>query len=80
LIGSIAFSVSTCPQRSRPSALRALGKREKKAKEADGFVAERSCRFFVLLYSQMNSLEEGYRFLPFFWKGKKNPENPVDPV
>jgi len=28
----------------------------------------------------MNSLEEGYRFLPFFWKGKKNPENPVDPV
>jgi len=22
-------------------------------------------------YSQMNSLEEGYRFLPFFWKGKK---------
>jgi len=32
------------------------------------------------LYSQMNSLEEGYRFLPFFWKGKKNPENPVDPV
>jgi len=39
----------------------------------------------------MNSLEEGYRFLPFFpperrplwaggWKGKKNPENPACPA
>jgi len=25
----------------------------------------------------MNSLEEEYRFLSFFWKGKKNPENIV---
>jgi|GEM_PF-2017282 len=36
-------------------------------------------------YSQMNSLEEGYRFLPFFSPSRrqerqKNPENLVDPV
>ena len=48
--------------------------------------AEGSCRYSVLFYSQMNFLEEGYRFLPFrrmarkAGERQKNPENPVDPV
>jgi hypothetical protein len=59
---------------------------EKKAKKADGIVAERSCRFFVLFYRQINSIEEGYRFLPFCSLSRRagerqnNPGNPVDPV
>jgi len=67
LIGSIAFSVSR-RNREMPIPLSA----GKKAKEVDCIIAVRSCRFFIVLCSQKNSLEEGFKLLPFFRKGKKS--------
>jgi len=66
LVGSIDFSVSPGmrgrqmkPRNSHPAFS------GKKAKEADGIVANVHVASSLLFYSQMNSLEDVGRFLPF---------------
>jgi hypothetical protein len=41
-----------------------------KVKKGTGIVAEQSFCFFIVFFSPINFLEEGYRFLPFIMKGK----------
>jgi hypothetical protein len=54
--------------------------RERKAKEADCIIAERSCRFFIVFLLPKELPRRGTLGLCLSSGKTKNPGNPVDPV
>jgi len=68
LIGSIAFSVSACPP-SRAAQARRTGTKQRNGNPA--FSGKEKPKKPIVLLPK-NFLEEGFKFLPFFRKGKKS--------
>jgi len=54
--------------------------RERKTKEADCIIAERSCRFFIVFLLREELSRRGILGFAFLQERQKNLENPVDPV